>query len=106
MKLQHTPGQWKIGKSIGNLNTVICLDENNPPGTAIAFTVFRGDQNEPMVNARLIAAAPEMMDALIELYRGIYGNFEPSMQSEIDAREKLKSIIERTTGMKIEEVLE
>jgi hypothetical protein len=50
-------------------------------------------------NARLLAAAPEMLEALIEQYKWLYS--KPYYQTA----ELLKLLIEKATGLTIEEVL-
>jgi hypothetical protein len=61
---KHTPGPWKVTKSserktlcVVNDDTWICGELQALNGTAI-------DERECLANARLIAAAPEMYEAL------------------------------------------
>lgn len=72
---KHTPGPWKVGakfdtgsastsgveiSDIENSETVAVAVEGNDSGGIYAY-------QEVMANARLIAAAPELLDALKEL---------------------------------------
>jgi hypothetical protein len=50
---QHTPGPWRVGKD-GNIHETFLLAE------------LRGIYTEKEANARLIAAAPELLAALRE----------------------------------------
>lgn len=58
-KTKHTPGPWVIGQS-GDLDTPIFCNGKD------AINVFAGEtgQLQAEANARLIAAAPEMLEAL------------------------------------------
>lgn len=62
MTTKHTPGPWKHGKTLGVIN--------GADGSLVATTGYRvtavpdGQECEDDANARLIAAAPEMLEAL------------------------------------------
>ena len=58
-------------------------------------------------NARLIAAAPEMLEALIEVYSAWRDtdNVTDPEAGGYEILNKIKSVIERATGRKIEEVI-
>jgi len=58
----HTPGPWKIGQHlpITSIGWSVTIAED---GSAIAYVL--GDKNpELRANARLIAAAPDLLEAL------------------------------------------
>lgn len=60
-KNKHTPGPWKCRKDINGLTVF------DSQGMALANCVFQiGDEEK--ANARLIAAAPELLEALKALY--------------------------------------
>ena len=59
---KHTPGPWRTGDVF---NTVFGPPNGNPAPQTIA-TVARGDK----ANAKLIAAAPDMAEALREIASG------------------------------------
>jgi hypothetical protein len=92
MKLKHTPGPWWItpGQEILKMPEQIKIS-NHISGETIQAA---------KANGLLIAAAPEMLEALINLFiehrKCYYG-------SVIVNAEK---IIERATGLSIDEVLE
>lgn len=105
MKLDHTPGPWEYGKPTGS-NGFYYIDSEGQTRGSICTAYGSIDKDiQTKANARLIASAPAMLEALIELYRGLYGNYEPAMQSEDEAKRELQSVIESATGKKIEEVL-
>lgn len=61
MKHEHTPGPWTIQH--GNSARVYLID--SPQGHAIGEIVYTDTRNPS--DAQLIAAAPEMLRALIDL---------------------------------------
>ncbi len=71
MKTQHTPGPWKIGAKLGiyckNLGTMIanCDHTTNFP-------------EENLANARLIAAAPDLLAALRQVRIALYSGADLS----------------------------
>ena len=64
-KAKHTPGPWEAVIQPG-CHAVIASLSGGPKAVAIIGNNTPDDGNEPMrfANARLIAAAPEMLDAL------------------------------------------
>lgn len=65
MSTEYTPGPWRIGtpppngeQTIGTLN-----------GLMVAVATTGAEMEETKANARLIAAAPELLAALIETAR-------------------------------------
>lgn len=98
-KLKHTPGPWnynKITKLVQYDFYDICeiSDNNGYP------------ENE--ANARLISAAPEMLETLIEIcdHFCVLDNIKSGMNPKEGLAGKIINAIERATGLKIEEVLE
>lgn len=59
-KNHHTPGPWSSGAAIP-----ITAKACDKSGFSLVF-VNRDDKSEPEANARLIAAAPELLEALRE----------------------------------------
>ena len=55
---QHTPGPWSDGMDIP-----ITAKSCDKAGLSLVF-VNRDDKSEPEANARLIAAAPDLLEAL------------------------------------------
>ena len=100
MKLEHTPGPWKVD----NAHISGCI---NAGGKHVALANFnnsvapetRVSENEHNANARLIAAAPEMLDALISIVKL---HTLPDKTKEIDIAIEA---IEKATGKPIDEVI-
>jgi len=91
-KLKHTPGPWKFKLSLETF-TIFC--------EKVGRAVCRGIKNES--DARLISCAPEMLNELITVFKGVreYDNGGLDDYSPI----RLKKLIEKATGLTIEEVL-
>ena len=115
MKLQHTPGPWVF---TGSMHEKAYLVNGGDKYICSVWDHLREDDNghpidmdkEMQSNARLIAAAPEMLEALIEIDSEIcYMCKRLNMQHEnctsCVQRENRIRIIEKATGMSIEEVL-
>ena len=66
MTTKHTPGPWKVGQYLGSLRQfVIHMDVgDNGRGSDVAFTSAAFGNDETIANARLIAAAPDLLEAL------------------------------------------
>lgn len=61
---KHTPGPWSAAHSEKTFGVVVC-----PKGNYVADAYYRSDEdgnNETAANARLIAAAPELLEALVQ----------------------------------------
>ena len=66
MELKHTPGPWAYGATAGNHDFAV-YSESEGTGRDIALV---RDFDE--ANAKLIAAAPEMLDRLSRLVESCY----------------------------------
>lgn len=98
-------------------NGMCCVEYNNKKDVLLSCvegTVVRGNEEEDHKTARLIAAAPEMLDALVEEWVFIE-NFLAVWAESVDNHqynkfnnraEKIVSIIEKATGKTWEEVKE
>lgn len=88
----HTPGPWVIdpcGDILGNRNT----ETDN--GLICAMCTDR-DDGEGTDNARLIAAAPELLEALEELlFCAVHGN---GLEAHYKAQAKARAAIAKARG--------
>ena len=67
MERKHTPGPWRAGMFLSNFDWYVCLTSKHGDGNNIVERVNGLDSDERLANAKLIAAAPEMLDMLLEL---------------------------------------
>jgi len=94
---KHTPGPWEVKKELtglGNVEFLITdgLDDTPDGADTIAHVIF---SNEAQANARLIAAAPDLLEACIGALHALeqHGeNFHPSIQKHT------KAAIAKATG--------
>lgn len=98
-KLKHIQGEWRVRKAVDETGDypfptydILAIHEWGPECIACAF------QNPN--NARLIAAAPEMLEALIEFLK-----FNGAQNTE-EYQLRVLKLIEKATGMSIEGVLQ
>lgn len=104
MRTEHTPGPWHlvppdapkswpmIAAKVGERKPLICCLEYSKRGP-----IYHDDA---VANARLIAAAPELLEALIEMVRdfgvdGLGGEFEDGECKVVD---KARAAIAKATG--------
>lgn len=93
---KHTPGPWRVGEEAGSEMIVYA-----PDGFAVASTVVfhRNHDQSKSANARLIAAAPELLEALIAFRDGGAGkNFDSWHESYRPAIDKAIAAIAKATG--------
>jgi hypothetical protein len=60
--MKHTPGPWQLLPRTEDLPAYVCKDANDKLNTEIAVIYRATDDCD--ANARLIAAAPELLEAL------------------------------------------
>lgn len=87
---KHTPGQWIANAkhvACENQAEIVIEQDGGSAPIAKAFQIY-GDQLQ--ANARLIAAAPELLDALQKAVR--FGGLFPDLRAEVEA------VIAKATG--------
>lgn len=83
---KNTPGPWHIENT--DLNQQYNIEAN---GSEVASTVTSWTNDEEnLANAKLIAAAPDMLDILVECQK-----YHLELNSEI--RSKIKAVIKKAT---------
>ena len=60
----HTPGPWRVAMYLGGAWTVTSSPLSEPRGGEIVEVVYGPNGGTSKANARLIAAAPELLEAL------------------------------------------
>ena len=100
--MKHTPGPWKVYRSNWDHTISVCGDD-----TVCLFYYLQEEDHNTVnlenceANARLIAAAPDMLEALKECRR-MYGGIEWSIHYPDEARliRKIDEVIEKAEGSK------
>ena len=126
MSLKHTPGPWKAKETNKETITIVSpwSDKVKPESCdgygsylGIHISEIKHQNDNPCVskmtadaNARLIAAAPEMLDALICEYKEMCNvctlrHGDVCEQDGCPNNTLIKTVIEKATGLTIEEVL-
>ena len=98
---EHTPGPWQhlngdlIGATVRERTAIIadCCTDSGPQGTQVA-----PDQRD--ANARLIAAAPDLLAALEEMLQSVtcHGPDEQVRQLQAEARVTARAAIGKARG--------
>ena len=100
---QHTPGPWSLSPSFDRVERRVQHGDNPPLVWGIASGINSAHPDylpraEQIANARLIAAAPELLDALSDLLDRIERS--PTLLPHIsaDTRNAARAAIARATG--------
>lgn len=87
---KHTPGPWSVGNPPdGTRGYVYCGDVTGSAVAQVKFSQVHRTEQETDANARLIAAAPEMLDVLL----GVAEN-----TVSLEWRAKVHAVIAKATG--------
>lgn len=98
---EHTPGPWEAGRP--DMSTIV----DGVPSkwiyagdtyVAAASGMASDDWGVVMANARLIAAAPNLLDALEEIVNNAVLNYEGSMDIYSEAVEAARAAIRKAKG--------
>ena len=116
-KLKHTPGPWVNGYGDG-VTGPTCPSALGPTCAGYEWDYTVVSKNMEVIsiipkqengimeaNARLIAAAPEMLEALINVKKYGCSGYIDGSKSDIEFWFKIDMAIKKATGLKIEEVL-
>jgi hypothetical protein len=103
---KHTPGPWQVQDAY--LNVFTCT--NGTTGLTVHLAKVNavqcaGGRAEALANARLIAAAPDLLEALVELSKSFVDTYfdDPRSDEEIDGHQefwenKARAAIAKATG--------
>jgi len=100
IKTGFTPGPWKtikdsIGFSVADYIEAPCeYEDGRVMHVRLGEKEYAWSTKESEANARLIAAAPEMFQAFVDLY----------FEDPLFTLEKVRKLIEKVTGKTIEEL--
>lgn len=120
-KLKHTPGPWEkdYGATLHHIKATndkrgtptVCKynDSFKSGGPLIVADSLIDEERE--ANGLIIAAAPEMLEMLIRVYRNMCEDCDTKTsycdygKSTCTLKYDMKNLVEKATGMSIEEVL-
>jgi len=85
--MKHTPGPWLIQQGDEWTDGIVTLHGHNEDGTPIYWTVasYNRQRDEAKANARLIACAPELLEALRPLTKGVYWITDAQVKAALSA---------------------
>ena len=90
-----TPGPWHVLKARGYAHGPV--DKNNAP--VVTWTgMARPRQEDGMANAHLIAAAPELYEALEEALETIHALIDEGYMAYIHQRERIEYAMAKARG--------
>ena len=96
MTAQHTPGPWELRPDdMGGLSSLVFPAKQPHPVAGV--TGYYSGNWERLANARLIAAAPELLEALQRLSARCTRLRLPE-QAETDAEKTARAVIAKATG--------
>jgi len=105
--MKHTPGPWEVGGPYPGVSVIVCLDAGNASGPdpepptyepiCILDQRTEGQQNEQaLADARLIAAAPDLLAALRLAHRAMEGlRFAGTDQNPLGVRDVIGGLVAR-----------
>ena len=102
--MKHTPGPWEYEVTNETPNRLDIIIQASIGGKDIGWNYVIPD-GEGEANARLIAAAPEMLEMIVEIYRGFKAAIDTTGYTPPKVNQIIVDLIEKATGMTIDEVL-
>jgi len=99
MKTKHTQGQWEVTGELDDLE--VWSNGNNKERIALIRTenykIPHYDKAE--ANAKLIAAAPEMLNTLFRVHNQIVSDWIPQTDEQKEILESVKNAIKKTGAL-------
>ena len=110
--MKHTPGPWELSEAQykDGFGTYRRVEQVEQFGDVVASVCIRHAVNHTLdacgdANARLIASAPDLLEALVELSKSFVDTYfdDPRSDDEIDAHQvfwenKARAAIAKATG--------
>ena len=95
--IEHTPGPWEVGSAFDNYGeTEIAIERMTPAGNLVVAVALGGLQGQN-ANAKLIAAAPELLQSLQAIVKSLADQDDEGLiehaQQMIDARAAIAKAI-------------
>ena len=88
MSVKRTPGPWKFDTGLGckGIKGGKCGSSRQAQYTDIAYTVGLSDEKQDEANARLISAAPDLLDVAKRIVEWMDDNGYSSIDQSFGAR--------------------
>ena len=101
-EIKHTPGPWTVGETrrykhsggVDGTEVAVHYGTAENRGNCIAFAYGHGARGDAEADARLIAAAPDLLEALKKARRYVVSSHEP-VGAELD---DIDAAIAKATG--------
>lgn len=100
METKHTSGPWTVSDNTATPYGQLMVESENHGAVALCYTVERGETSAPLeciANARLVSAAPDMLDVL----QAIAADIENRARLGLDAPAwytRARAAIDKATG--------
>lgn len=94
MSTKHTPGPWGVEYDNADYNGGGQWYNAGPAKVWFPYNVRKREEDEAHANARLIAAAPELLEALQDLVDAMTGRID----GEATAMHNALAVIAKATG--------
>lgn len=96
---KHTPGPWQTDRNNVHAAQIATIHHclNNDWVEVWSPEAFAASEETQEANARLIAAAPELLDALIRLYNS-HSLSKPPGSPKSDSQKQAEAAIAKATG--------
>lgn len=89
-------GEWKITQNIYGETCIASIDETKPKGLDPICKLFFAAEGDHMANARVISAAPELLEALQLAWEEI--NHPHNITPRTNLTEKIQKAIKKALG--------
>lgn len=97
---QHTPGPWTLltGEYDNGMTRKVIADKRDPRDASTFYAMIAGDAPCREANARLIAAAPDLLAALEEALPLLNNGCDSGCTVYSCLRERARAAIHKATG--------
>jgi hypothetical protein len=100
--MKHTLGPWKFETSKSGFHKITKL-LNDDDALIVDLMIHEGKEDEALANARLIASAPELLEALediTETFKSCLGGSDPLYYTDFKGEiERAVSVINKAKGI-------
>ncbi len=95
---KHTPGPWDFPKEQSAIRYTVNDMHNRHVAMVSCYCAKQGDEVENLANAQLIAAAPDMLEALKSLVSFTERTTEGWTEADLEILDQAQTAIAKATG--------